>query len=445
MKFIYIIFIAFLAFFNFTRADVTDNTNYNNAFFSDVKIQRDELKKVKYYLLNGETRLAKAILFKLSYVQTKLRPVILRYLSILSFTENDFDKTYEYLSEPSMLSYQHFHKICALRTLSEIVLNKRFELESNWERCKVENSGKFSESHLIWMDTLVKLKLYSDKQTTTIPFKRAHIASLNNGETKIILKLALYLNQEKIVVNQLPEMTFEQFQDPEIQEIAGQIFYKSGELVNSYRLVKDLSSPNSENTKGNFLLKLNKNETAYEQFKHALEKKINSQNAIERIIPLTWLLGDWENGIKYTKLVSHSPKTFINRLTLLSAFLVKGEKYSEAENILDRISYNSKKGEELEVSQLLSFTTLMLNKVDESKKYARRSCSLEDLVNCWLSLQFSQWEAFPTMINREDAISKKDEWKSLTKEEIQLPLDEEIFVNQKDIEELDDAQLKSSF
>lgn len=445
MKFIVFTFISLLTHHHLSFAQTSvEMPKINNVFFSDVEIQRSELKKVKYYLLNGETRLARAILFKLSYVQTKLRPVILRYLAILSFTENDFGKTYDYLSEPSMLSIQHFPKICALRTLSEIVLDKKYDLEKNWERCKVENTGNFSEDQIVWLDTLVKLKIYDRKDLSTIPFKRAHLSLLNNDETKIVLKLALYLNQEKLIVDQIPEMTFEQFQDTEIQEIAGQIYYKTGQLVNSYKFIKELTSPNAENIKGNIFLKMKNHEKAYNQFKLAIEKKINSQNAIERIIPLTWQMGDWENGIKYTDLVSHSSRTFVNKLTLKSAFLVQSEKYSDAKNILDRIAHNSNRGEELEVSLLSSFNSLMLNDMDDSKKYARKSCALEDLVNCWLSYQFSQWEAFPTMIKRDDTVSQKTEWKELVKEQKEVPLDEKIFVNQKDIEELDEAGRKDT-
>src|SRR5690606_9600805 len=98
-------------------------------------------------------------------------------------------------------------------------------------------------------------------------------------QLKVILKLAMYLNQESLVVDQIPELTVDQLQDPEVREIAGQIFFRTGSLARSYRFIEDLKSPNSENIKGNLYILRNKYELAYAQFKLSLEQKLNSQNA----------------------------------------------------------------------------------------------------------------------------------------------------------------------
>ena len=57
----------------------------NKVLFSDMQTQNAELKKVKFYLVNGETNLAHAQLAKLAFTQTKLRPIIYRYFGILEF------------------------------------------------------------------------------------------------------------------------------------------------------------------------------------------------------------------------------------------------------------------------------------------------------------------------------------------------------------------------
>ena len=421
---------------------IYDLEELNLVLFSDMKEQSDDLKKVKYYLINGEIRLAKVYLAKLTYQQTKLRPVIFRYLAILNFMTSDFQKTFDYLTLPELQNLPHFAKICTLKVLSEIVLNKTSLLEDDWARCQLENPGNFRDKNLIWLETLVQLKLKPKEGITKIPFKRFKIASLDTDETKVMLKLALYLNQEALVIDQLPEMTVDQLQDPEVRELAGQIFFRTGQLAKSYRFVEDLKSPNSENIKGNLYLLRNKYELAYAQFKLALEQKQNSQNAMERLLPLAWLLGDWEGGSKYSEMVIASPQTQINKLTLTAAFLMQKGDYDKADRVLLTISERSRRGAEIDVTQLASFTALMQNKPDVVRKQAGLSCEQYDLVNCWVLFQLGQWDAFPLTIRREEKLSEKRDWEKLVKEDFNQPIKETVYVNQIDIEEMDDKLIQ---
>ncbi len=421
---------------------IYDLEELNLVLFSEMKGQSDDLKRVKYYLINGEIRLAKVYLAKLTYQETKLRPVIYRYLAILNFMTSDFEKTYQYLTLPELQNMPHYAKICTLKVLSEIVLNKTVDLEDDWARCQLENPGNFREKNLVWLETLVQLKLKPTVGSTKIPFKRLKLAALDNDELKVMLKLALYLNQEQLVMDQLPELTVDQLQDSEVRELAGQIFFRVGALAKSYRFVEDLKSPNSENIKGNLYLLRNKYELAYAQFKLALEQKINSQNAMERLLPLAWLLGDWEGGSKYAEMVIASPQTQINKMTLTAAFLMQKGDYDKADKVLLTIAERSRRGAEIDVTQLASFTALMQNKPDLVRKQANMSCEQYDLVNCWVLFQLGQWDAFPLTIRREEKLSEKRDWEKLVKEEFNQPLKETVYVNQIDIEEMDDKLIQ---
>lgn len=421
---------------------IYDLEELNLVLFSEMKGQSDDLKRVKYYLINGEIRLAKVYLAKLTYQETKLRPVIYRYLAILNFMTSDFEKTYQYLTLPELQNMPHYAKICTLKVLSEIVLNKTVDLEDDWARCQLENPGNFREKNLVWLETLVQLKLKPAVGSTKIPFKRLKLAALDNDELKVMLKLALYLNQEQLVMDQLPELTVDQLQDSEVRELAGQIFFRVGALAKSYRFVEDLKSPNSENIKGNLYLLRNKYELAYAQFKLALEQKINSQNAMERLLPLAWLLGDWEGGSKYAEMVIASPQTQINKMTLTAAFLMQKGDYDKADKVLHTIAERSRRGAEIDVTQLASFTALMQNKPDLVRKQANMSCEQYDLVNCWVLFQLGQWDAFPLTIRREEKISEKRDWEKLVKEDFNQPLKETVYVNQIDIEEMDDKLIQ---
>ncbi len=421
---------------------IYDTKELNRVLFSELRNQNNDLKKVKYYLLNGEIRLAKVHLSKLAYTQTKLRPIIYRYLAMLSFIESDFEKSYFYSSRPEIQDIPHYAKICVLKVLNQIVLSKTYELENDWVRCKLENLGHFQDMNLIWLETLVQLKLNPGRGITKIPFKRLKLAALDNDEVKVMMKLALYLNQESLILNQIPELTVDQLQDPEIRELAGQTFFRTGALAKSYKFVEDLKSPNAENIKGNLYILRNKYELAYAQFKLALEQKQNSQNAMERILPLAWLLGDWEGGSKFAEQVIASPQTQINKLTLISAFLMQKGDYDGANRVLEVISQRSRKGTTIEVTQLGSFTALMQNKPEMVRKQALQSCDQYDIVNCWVLFQLSQWDAFPLTIRRDEKVSDIKEWEKLTKDDLNQPLTETVFVNQLDIEEMDDKLIR---
>src|SRR5690606_35544720 len=92
--------------------DIAEASVLGSILYTDMLKQEKDLKKVKYYRLNGETRLAKLRLTRLSYTQTKLRPVVHRYLAILTFLEGSYQKSQEYLSLPELQEIPHFGKIC---------------------------------------------------------------------------------------------------------------------------------------------------------------------------------------------------------------------------------------------------------------------------------------------------------------------------------------------
>jgi hypothetical protein len=53
-----------------------------------------------------------------------------------------------------------------------------------------------------------------------------------------------------------------------------------------------------------------------------------------------------------------------------------------------------------------------------------------------------QWDSFPLSIRRPDKMLVKKDWEKLSQEDLDEPLKETIYVNQLDIEELDDKLIK---
>jgi tetratricopeptide (TPR) repeat protein len=294
----------------------------------------------------------------------------------------------------------------------------------------------------VWLETLVQLKLRPKSGVTVVPFKNVGLRALSNSELKILLKLALYLNQESMLEPQLTDLTEDHIKDPEIREIVGHMYFRLGSPKKSYRFIEDLKFPNSETMKGNLYVWRKKYELAYAQFKLAIEQKVNSQNAMERLLPLAWLLKDWKGGQEYAERVIASSQAQVNKLTLVAAFLTQKGDHEKASDVLDIITQTSRRGSEVEVTQLYSFVNLMTNKPDLVRKHASQSCEQYDLMNCWLQFQMSQWDVFPLTMRRDEKISHKKEWEELVASTAQKPLKETIYVNQLDIEELDDKLIQ---
>lgn len=410
----------------------------NQTLFNDSQIQSQELKKVKYFLINGQMGPAKVILNKIALTPTKLKPVALRYMGLLSFLEGDHLKAYDYLARPEINKIPQFAKICVVKVLNLIILNKVYEIEDQWSRCQVENPGRLKDSHLVWVDTLIELKLNPKGVAWKVPFKRFAIPSFNNDELKSFLKLGMFLRQEEVLTPKLVDVTLEQLQDLEIRELVAQIFYRSGSLVNSYKFVDGLSTPNAENIKGNLYLLRTKYELAYAQFRLALEQKQNSQNALERLIPLAWILGDWENGAVYAERVIASNNNQVSKLTLAAAFYMQKGDYDRTNLLVNSINQTSRQGKEKDVAQLGSFVGLMRNDVKSLERNGLLSCQEYDLVNCWMIYQTAQWDSFPLTIRRDEAIYKDENIWAKVKDEDLRPLTETVYINQVDIEELDD-------
>lgn len=413
------------------------------AMMSEFTTQKEDLKRVKYYLINGEVRMAKMYLRQMMLTEPRLRPLGYRYLGMLEFILGNYQESLKELKRPELNKFGNYQKVCVLRILNQIILNDLFDLEDQWDRCLLENIKEMQSNRLLWLETLVRLKTAPSENTLIAPFKYNKIFSLPNEDIKITLKLALYLNQESLVLPEIMQLTLDAILDPEIRELAGLILFRAKKFSLSYKFIEDLNTANINNIKGNLYLMQNKYELAFAQFKLALTQKQNSLNAMERALPLAWEIGQWEEGTKLAEQVITSPEGAMSKLALTSAFYVQRGLYKEAEKRLDYITTYSTEGENLTVTQLYAYNHLMQKKSLETMKYADLSCKAYDLAQCWLLYQFSYWDHFPLTVLRDEPLFKNTNWwddeSALT---TISALKETIYVNQKDIEELDDALIK---
>ncbi|MCO4754667.1 MAG: hypothetical protein KC478_09290, partial [Bacteriovoracaceae bacterium] len=276
------------------------------------------------------------------------------------------------------------------------------------------------------------------------PLKGLSIENERGDLLRLYLKLALYLNEPELILKRTPYLSEEVFSNPLTRELLGLLFYRNADFVKAYELIEDLSTPNSENIKGNIYLAQGKLELAYAQFKVALNRKTNSQNALERIIPTAWRLNQWNDGVEFTRLLDNSSDKQLEKLALEAAFLTKNEQYTEA---LDRLKYivsETKESAPLEVNQLYAYNSLIKEDKKNAFEYANRACKQQDAYACWMRSHMFIWEDFTLLSKREDKVFEnvEDLLSKYTTEFTPNPIKETIFVEQRNIEELEDAQIE---
>jgi hypothetical protein len=97
----------------------------------------------------------------------------------------------------------------------------------------------------------------------------------------------------------------------------------------------------------------------------------------------------------------------------------------------------------LEILLMNSYVAIKNENIKELDKYSHGACKKFDGLNCWIRSQLLTWENFPKTIKRKEPIYKDNRLslESLTELSLTRPLEENLIVDQKDIEELDSAEI----
>ena len=173
-------------------------------------------------------------------------------------------------------------------------------------------------------------------------------------------------------------------------------------------------------------------------------KKENSINALERAIPLAWMLGQWEEGIKLLSRFIKPGQDERKKLALDTAFKIKIEDYKKAEDQLFILERLFKRQVPHEVEIMKSYVSLRRKNVPALAESSSTSCKRHDGVNCWIQMQMSIWENLGYTIEREENIFSDEDLdiESLKEVASSEPLIESVIIDQKDIEELDSQKLQ---
>lgn len=417
--------------------------NLQNSSINDIY----NLRKAKFKLINGDLRLAEFFLNRLDDRTTKLISIKKRYQGIISFLKGDYEISLNHLSHPKVYNSHFAEEICLLRIMNMIILNKMDTLQSENRACRALTANT-SKNDQYWLNTLIGLKLSNDKYSENVKNLNIHNIFAYTDISRIWLKTGLYLNQEKDVIKLLSNLDPEAYESRPLREVVAFIYYRLNQDANALKFIDNIDSANAENIRGNIRLKNNEYEIAFGHFKLALQRKSDSQNALERALPLSWILGQWDDGLKMLDYVNINYDQR-NKNALKIAFLIRKGAFQEAHKELRALTNQYLDNPPFEVHLMNAYVNLVIEKdfpnkivIEERRKTedsVENSCRDYDGMSCWLAMQYLQWENLGKTIHRNDPIYDDKEMtiESLKQRVAIVPLDEEINVNQSDVEELD--------
>ena len=403
------------------------------------------LSKAKQLIISGDIESAKYFLNKVKGTHKSIDFIKNRYLSLIAFINEDYEKSKAYLENAKFNENKYYEKICVMKIINEMSLNNKKQLYYDFDNC-LKVTSKYTKNDHFWLDNLFNLKFNRDKTFKGQTISDSLYVLQNKEFTKIWLKTGIFLNQEKLLLRLIKALPEDYYRSKRIRELIGLLYFRVGDHKKAMSFIEDIESPNSENMKGNFNLRQKKYELAFGHYQLALKKKKNSLNALERSLPLVWLLAQWDKGLDLLDRLIKKDLSERKKLTLNTVFKLKQKRYIETQNQLDVLSILFKDVLPIELEQLMVYTAIKLKNPNQYIKYSSNLCRSMDGIGCWIMMQSLSWENIGKTIERDESILSANSLsvEDLKRKTIVNPLEELPTVDQRDIEELDSALIKIS-
>lgn len=400
----------------------------------------------KYYLTNGDIMRAKFFLGRIRD-RKNLQRIKARYLALIAFIENKHQESLNYLSDESFYQDPYFGEICMLKFLDQLVLKKAHEFSKDYVICE-RKLINFSRHNMSWSENMYHL---GKQQLGPVLLNNIRAFKDKNSDPESLrlwLKTELYLNKEVLNLSIFQDIPYEVYQSPRTRELMALYFYRAGKNEMAFRFLEDLTTVNAENIKGNILLAKKEYELAIGHFKLALKDKKNSPNALERAIPLSYVVGLWDDGLTLLNRHLQSKAQEKDFISLKTAFLLRQdtlEKNSEAVKNLKFLKYIYKDSMPNILSSMSGYAGLIANDIDMAKFYIEQSCAAEDGIFCWLDGQNMRLKQLQKTMMRSDEVVTEAQLVTHRNlkdfnETASTHLEENVFIDQDDIEELDSSE-----
>ncbi|MCP4912999.1 MAG: hypothetical protein GY909_07760 [Oligoflexia bacterium] len=401
------------------------------------------LLRAKAFIIKGDHDMAKYYLAKIRGQTNNLEIIKKRYSAIIEFIQGNFEKSLALMDSADFNNNDIYKQVCLLKVSNLLALNdiKRFNREYKLCRAATFEFGTFDQ---FWLNSLSEIKTGDILLLQGNRIENLRRVLSDSDFTIKWMKLALYINREDVIIKWLPSLPPEAYKNKKIRELVGFAYYRLGNKEKALDFIEDISTPNTENMRGNVDLQNKKYELAFGRFQLALQQKQNSLNALERSIPLSWILGQWEAGSKLLKRINNPNLDERKLLALETAFFMKKEEFEAARRLLNLLEIKFKKKLPIELELMQTYVALREGDKELSLISSSKACRQFDGLSCWIQMQMINWDNLGLTLDREEQTkdySLFDPDKLKEKSPI-TPMSERIFIDQRDIEELDNFEIQ---
>jgi tetratricopeptide (TPR) repeat protein len=398
---------------------------------------KESLQVAKHYLFDGD--FGRALLY-LDKVNSKGHFLLVkkRYLATIYFLQGKYPEVLEILNDRKFLITYRYGEICLLKIMSLLAMENYTQAYNEQFAC-FERVEAYSQNNLFWINSAIRYHGSRMTNEETYAFLRPSDPLLlyKNEYVRPWLKWGIYSGRSEVINEMLGLVNASVFQSNSIRELIGLIYYRLNDWKKATEFIEDLETVNAENIKGNMLLAEKKYELAYAHFQSALQKKNNSANALERVLPLTIMLEQWSEGLKFSDQLINTPTDQEVLLTLQSYFLLHLGDYQQALNKLGQVKKEFRRRPSLKFTLMRSFLSLMENNREDMLLAAEDSCKRFDGLNCWLLASSLNWPDLKALLVKEEITRPKENIQTFKESQDLKPFEEELVIDQSDIEELD--------
>ncbi len=410
--------------------------------------EREEITRsliyAKAFILQGDLESADFLLRKIVAPENQLSLIKYRYQATIAFLRGDYKEALAKLDHPFFSLPEYYREICLLRVLSLMPAGPGPTLSRELSSCNGA-SLIYSETSGFW---LRGLDLVMRAKFERFPGLRGNDALDLAGDPDLFRawsKLALFSNMEETVLARVSEFPYGVFASKSNREILGFLYYRTGNLSEASRLTEDLEGPNVENIRGNLALKKQAYELALGHFQLALKKKDNSLNALQRALPLSWILGRYADGLDFIDKISFANLSAQKKLFLKAAYTYASGQRDLASKMIEVIEAGDKDGLSLEIQLLSLSSSIHTKNKKETRDNSLRACRRFDGIACWSQLAHFYWDHLGMVARRQESVLAETDVKAsvsaLVSGSTIKPLEERVYIDQKDIEELDGSAL----
>ncbi len=405
---------------------------YDNEFKILKKYYTNKLALIKGEQIENVTEANNSVLF-------------LWQLSLDHFMEKRFEKSITTIDKILKIDPTKYKIVCGLLILNKLFINNLDKIESELDNCKSINKDFNTFSHFFTEAIVYKKTGKNTDKTDRFFYENAQSFSDEN-EIKAYLKLAIVLNQHEKVINLLSNLPPSAYESKEIRELLAFIFFRLGEFKKVSKYLQNINTVNSNNLLSTILLREKKWDLAFARLLVSLKLNPYIETTLDRLITLTLKIKKYDQALEYIDkkkffLNSFNDDISLDEYRLLYIYLnLKNGNFRKAYTEVDQLMKTFRENTPDIVLSLGSFlaTVIQQNNVNE-ETYLFKSCERKNILSCYFLQTLGYFNGLDYFVEEFNAQSLSQSIKvdDLKKNTFFNPIKEQVFINQKYIEELD--------